>query len=285
MAQENLRGAADAVERLGRLEVGVAAEEIDRWRAAADAMVVPVDAGLGIHLQDEDFTRHAPFDFAGTPASKYPLIMHVPYVELYRRQVVKQADLVLAMVLHPQAFTAEQKRANFAYYERLTVRDSSLSAGVQAVMAAQLGDVQLAHDYLAEAILLDHHDTAHNTADGLHLAALASGWMAVIAGLAGAREHQDRLSFAPRLPDGMARVAFSYAFRGRRLHITLDQRTATYGLRRGEPLAVEHYGHLVELVGGGDRTLPIPPAGPLPAFEQPPGRAPASRRLRSHATL
>lgn len=278
MAQANLRAAAELVDRLGIGLLGVDVDEVAAWRAAADAMAIPYDDALGIHLQDEDFARHAPFDFEGTPPDRYPLLLHVPYFELYRRKVVKQPDLVLAMALHGEAFTAAQKRRNLVYYEPLTVRDSSLSAGTQAVLAAEVGDIALAYDYLAEAVLLDHHDSAHNTADGLHLAALAGGWSAVINGLAGTREHGARLSFAPRLPEGIERIAFPLAFRGRRLRVEITPASAAYVLESGAALEVEHWGTALT-VGPGEPTLaPIPEPGSVPVLRQPPGRAPERRR-------
>jgi len=242
-------------------------------------MTLPYDAELGIHLQDEDFARHAPFDFAAVGPEDYPLLLHVPYFELYRRQVVKQPDLVLAMALRGEAFTAEQKRRNLAYYEPLTVRDSSLSAGTQALLAAEVGDVQLAYDYLAEAILLDHHDSARNTADGLHLAALAGGWAAVVNGLAGTRERDGRLSFAPRLPDGIERIAFPLAFRGRRLRVEITPTSATYTLRSGAVLELDHWGEVLAVRPGEQKCARLPEPGPAPLLRQPPGRAPERRRI------
>ena len=129
MAQQNLRAAADACARwpdaAARLEVSQ--DEIDRWRAAADAVRLPYDDEIGVHAQSEDFTQHGEWDFAGTPPEHYPLLLHYPYFQLYRKQVIKQADLVLAMHLRGDAFSAEEKARNFAYYEARTVRDSSLS--------------------------------------------------------------------------------------------------------------------------------------------------------------
>ena len=283
MAQANLRAAADAVERHGHADLGVQALEVEAWRRAADAMVIPYDPELGVHLQDEDFARHPPFDFEALAEDSYPLLLHVPYFQLYRHRVVKQPDLVLAMALHGDAFTLEQKRANFAYYEALTVRDSSLSAGTQAVLAAEVGDIQLAYDYLAEAALLDHHDIAHNTADGLHLAALAGGRAAVIEGLAGARQYRGRLSFSPRLPQPLRGIAFPLTFRGRQLHITISAEAARYELRSGAGLEIEHWGEPVTLGGEEPVVVEIPPPGPVPALRQPPGRAPARRHGTSTA--
>ncbi len=151
-------------------------------------MVIPYDERLGVHQQAERFTDHDRWDFENTPPDKYPLLLHYPYFQLYRKQVVKQADLVLAMHLRGDAFTPEQKARNFAYYEALTVRDSSLSACTQSVIAAEVGQLELAHDYLAEAALMDLHDVQHNTRDGLHMASLAGAWTALVAGFGGMRD-------------------------------------------------------------------------------------------------
>ncbi|MFW6205533.1 MAG: glycoside hydrolase family 65 protein, partial [Actinomycetota bacterium] len=171
MAQRNLVGAADAVARhpdVGHA-LGVDEEEAASWRDAAHAMIVPYDEELGVHEQAEGFTRFQEWDFGSTRPEDYPLLLSHPYFDLYRRQVCKQADLVLAMHWRGDAFTAEQKARNFRYYEARTVRDSSLSACTQAVLAAETGYLELAHDYLGEAALVDLHDTHENTKDGVHL--------------------------------------------------------------------------------------------------------------------
>ncbi|MBI2691156.1 MAG: glycoside hydrolase family 65 protein [Solirubrobacterales bacterium] len=283
MAQANLRAAIDAVERYGREALEVSPDEVAAWRQAADLMTFPRDAELGVDLQDEDFARREPFDFEAALPEEYPLLLSVPYFQIYRHQVVKQPDLVLAMVMYPDAFTAEQKRRNFAYYEALTVRDSSLAAGTQAVIAAELGDVQLAYDYLAEAALLDHHDLARNTGHGLHLAALAGGITAVIAGLGGARERDGRLSFCPRLPDQLSRIAFPFAFQGRVLRVEIASSHASYELLDGAPLQIEHWGVPLLLDSKQCAVEPIPPAPTAAPFRQPTGRAPGRRQRHGQA--
>ena len=278
MARANLRAAADVVERLGATALGVGPGEVAEWRRAADAMTIPYDSELGVHLQDEDFARHAPFEFDTTPPEDYPLLLHVSYFQLYRHQVVKQPDLVLAMALRGDSFSPAEKLANFAYYEALTVRDSSLAAGTQAVMAAEVGDVQLAYDYLAEATLLDHHDTENNTADGLHMGALAGGWMAVILGLGGARNHNGRLSFTPRLPEALRRLAFPFTFQGRHLRVEITPTETSYRLLSGGALEFDHWGEPLTVSPGGVVVRPIPPAPPVPVLRQPAGRSPSRRR-------
>jgi len=209
MAQRNLSAAASLAERHREAahQLGVDVEEMASWRDAAAAMLIPFDERLGVHPQSENFTEHAVWDFDATPSDHYPLLLHYPYFDLYRKQVVKQADLVLAMHLRPDAFTPEQKRRNFDYYEALTVRDSSLSACTQGVLAAEVGHLELALDYAAEAALMDLRDLEHNTRDGLHMASLAGTWIALVAGFGGMRDYE-QLSFAPRLPDAITRLSF-----------------------------------------------------------------------------
>jgi alpha,alpha-trehalose phosphorylase len=280
MAQRNLLAAADATKRHPNRArgLGVDAEEAASWRDAAEAMFVPYDEMLGVHPQAAGFTQHQVWDFAGTPADHYPLLFHYPYFDLYRKQVVKQADLVLAMQLRGSAFTAEQKARNFAYYERLTVRDSSLSACTQAVMAAEVGQLGLAYDYLGEAALMDLEDLEHNTRDGLHIASLAGTWAALVSGFGGLRFESGKAGFAPRLPEDIARLAFSLVIRGQRLRVEITQDHARYLTTNGEPLEITHYGKPVKLAGGKPEERPIPqvPASPRPS--QPPGREPAHRR-------
>jgi alpha,alpha-trehalose phosphorylase len=281
MARQNLRSAADAVDRYPVQASGLAvtAAEIADWRQAADAMLIPYDRFRGVHQQADGFTRHEVWDFARTKKSQYPLLQHFPYFELYRKQVIKQADLVLAMQAHPDAFSAEQKARNFAYYERLTVRDSSLSAATQAVLAAEVGHVQLAHDYLGETALIDLDNTEHNVRDGLHLAALAGGWTAAVAGLGGLRSQSGVLAFAPRLPPAITRLAFGVTVRGQLVRADISPSTATYLLVSGPPMQISHHGEPVTLIAGGALTMDVPPARAVSPVSQPHGRTPASRRL------
>lgn len=277
MAQHNLRAAAETAKRYPRVAhaLHVDSEEIKGWSEAAKHMFVPYDKRLGVTPQDTAFTEHEVWNFADTKLEQYPLLLHFPYFDLYRKQVTKQADLVLAMQLYSEAFTSEQKARNFAYYEPLTTRDSSLSASTQAVLAAEVGHLQLAYDYLGEAALMDLDDLEHNTRDGLHMASLAGTWIILVEGFGGLRFHNGSLSFAPRLPDGITRLAFHMMFRHRCLRVEVTAKEATYFLLEGKPLKTKHHGDEITLSVGQPVTCAIRPikAGPRP--DQPPGRAPA----------
>jgi alpha,alpha-trehalose phosphorylase len=280
MASYNLRHAAEAIKRYPHMaqRLGVDDSEAESWREASEKMFIPYDERLGVTPQAEAFTEHEVWNFAATPPEKYPLLLHFPYFDLYRKQVIKQADLVLAMQLCTDAFTLEQKTRNFAYYEPLTVRDSSLSANTQAVIAAEVGQLELAYDYLAEAAFMDLKDLQHNTRNGLHIASLAGTWTALVAGLGGMRPHDGTISFAPRVPDGITRLKFHFTFRSRLIRVEVAAKDATYYLLEGSPLKTWHHGEEITLSLDKAVTRPIPPiqAGPRPT--QPQGCAPVPRR-------
>ena len=279
MARHNLRAAAEAAKRYPEKAraLGVDGKELAAWHEAAENMFFPFDERLGVIPQNETFTEHEVWDFEATASDQYPLFLHFPYFDIYRKQVIKQADLVLAMHLFSSSFTLEEKSRNFAYYEALTVRDSSLSAATQGVLAAEVGHPQLAYDYLGEAAFMDLYDLEHNVRDGLHIASLAGAWTALVAGLGGMRAQDGSITFAPRLPEGIERLTFRLMFRGRRLRVEVTPTEATYHLLDGEPLKTWHHGKEIALSSEKEVTRPIPPikAGPRP--EQPPGREPLAR--------
>ncbi|WP_198664098.1 glycoside hydrolase family 65 protein [Jiangella endophytica] len=248
MARENLRDAAAVVARLHSDDpdayaaladaVGLRPEEPEVWRRAATAMAVPYDEARGIHPQDAGFLRRETWDLDATPRDRFPLLLHYHPLVIYRRQVAKQADVVLAMFLLSDGFTTEQKRRNFAYYERLTTGDSSLSACVQSIVAAEIGEERAALDYFRYALFMDLGDVEGNVADGVHIAAAAGVWMALAYGFAGLRDRGGELSFDPRLPAGWTRLRLPLRFRDRQLEVVLTHEGETYRLVGGEPLDV-----------------------------------------------
>ena len=280
MAQRNLLGAVAACQRHQNRarELGVTPEEMAAWRAAAEHVLIPYDEKLGVHQQSEGFTRHEPWNFAATKPDQYPLLLHFAYFDLYRKQVVKQPDLVLAMQVCSNVFDREQRARNFDYYERITVRDSSLAASGQAVAAADAGHLRLALDYTAESALMDLHDLEHNVRDGLHLASLAGTWLAFVAGFGGMRDHGDLVEFAPRLPDGLTRMTLSILRRGCCLRVDVSTHEVGYSLTRGTgPLRISHHGEAFELSGSERVVRAIPSAPERRPPAQPAGREPAHR--------
>ncbi|AZI57203.1 glycoside hydrolase family 65 protein [Nakamurella antarctica] len=276
MAQHNLVSAAKAVQRNPDCaqELNVTALEVNAWHKAAKAMILPYDHELEVHSQSEGFTRHEVWDFDSTSSDQYPLLLHFHYFDLYRKQVVKQADLVLAMHLRGESFSSAEKARNFAYYEALTVRDSSLSVCAQAVLAAETGHLDLAYDYLTEAAMMDLGDLARNTRNGLHLASLAGVWTALVPGFAGMRDHGGTVAFTPRLPTGITRLTAKVCIRGSRLKVEIAPTATTYRVLEGQPLELLHYGQPMTVAIDSPIFLPNHerPAGPAPT--QPKSRAP-----------
>jgi len=280
MAARNMVEAAHAcVRHPGRAaELGVDEEEMAGWRDAAAHIAVPFDAELDVHQQAEGFTRHRRWDFQHTEPEDYPLLMSSPYYELYRSQVVKQADLVLALYMCGDRFTEEEKAKDFAFYEAITVRDSSLSAPCQAIVAAEVGHLDLAYDYFGESALIDLRDLAGNTDHGLHIASLSATWLVVVAGFGGLRDYNDVLAFAPRLPPRLNRLVFHVNFRGSRLRVTIVKGEATYEVLHGAPIELTHHGEHLRVCCGEPETREVPPAPRRATPKQPLHREPRRRQ-------
>jgi alpha,alpha-trehalose phosphorylase len=145
-------------------------------------------------------------------------------------------------------------------------------------MAAEVGHLDLAYDYLGEAALMDLRDLENNTRDGVHIASLAGTWVALVAGFGGLRAWDGMVNFAPRLPDGLSRLAFTLFIRGSRLRVEISHETATYSVADGKPVEVMHYGEKVSLRAGKPHVREIPAIPSRPRPSQPPGREPARRR-------
>jgi trehalose/maltose hydrolase-like predicted phosphorylase len=282
MAARNLRVAAEACGRhpAEAAATEVTADEVAAWRRAAETVFVPYDERLGVHPQSDRFTMLDEWPFDETQ-DQYPLLLSQPYVQLYRKQVIKQADLVLAMHWCGESFTDEQKARNVDYYERRTVRDSSLSACTQAIMAAEVGHLDLAYDYAHEAALIDLRDLHHNTKDGLHMASLGGAWLSLVAGFGGLRDTEGCLCLAPQLPAGMTRLSFRIMWRGMRLQVEVTPGGVVYRLRDGADasLTFRHDGEDVTVRAGEPLEMPLVKRSPLlPRPEQPPGCEPLDRQ-------
>jgi trehalose/maltose hydrolase-like predicted phosphorylase len=279
-AARNLTVAADAAQRHPNhaAKFGVDSEEIAQWRDAAAAVFVPYDERLRVHPQSLNFTQQPEWNFAAN--RKYPLLLHAHYLDLYRKQVVKQADLELAMFWFGDRFSDEDKARNVDYYERRTVRDSSLSACIQAIMAADVGHLELAHEYTYEAAAIDLNDLHHNTRDGLHIGSLAGTWMALVAGFGGLREREAGPAFNPQLPELIERLRFQVRWRGVRIQVDIRPTQVTYTIDDGEDatLTIFHAAEQLDLKAGHPQTRPIKARKPMlerPA--QPLGREPTPR--------
>jgi alpha,alpha-trehalose phosphorylase len=258
MARFNLRFAArvlrqiaesnaDALQRL-RHRTGVDLDEADAWDKAADLMYLPYDSTLGIHPQDESFLDLEPWDFEGTPRDRYPLLLHFHPLVIYRHQVLKQADVVLAMYLRGEHFDRETKRRNFDYYDPITTGDSSLSACVQSIAAGEVGYRDLAFDYFSQALHLDLADTHGNTVDGVHIANAAGVWAGLVNGFGGIRFTESGITIAPDLPDQWQGLSLGFVHCGSRCRLEV-------GRSGWEFTVIDGPGVVIELDSGSEQVL------------------------------
>jgi alpha,alpha-trehalose phosphorylase len=258
MARENLRYAAQTVESLRATKpdlynalvhkTALQPSEVEAWIRAAENMYVPYDEKLKIIPQDDNFLDREPWDFQNTPRDHYPLLLFYHPLNIYRKQVIKQADVVLAMFLLGDAFSPEAKQRNFEFYDPLTTGDSSLSSCVEAIIAAQIGDMEKAIRYGMAALLMDLADVGGNVKDGCHIASMGGTWMMLTYGFGGMRDDDGTLSFWPRrAPEDNAILRFPVTYRGQMLEVEIGLETVTYELREGERLVIHHETEEVQL--------------------------------------
>jgi len=251
MARENLRYAAKTVEWLRTIEpdaysalarkTALEPGEVEAWLKAAERMYLPYDETLQIIPQDDSFLDREPWDFESTSPGRYPLLLFYHPLNIYRKQVIKQADVVLAMFLLGDTFSLETKKRNFDFYDPLTTGDSSLSSCVEAIIAAQIGDVDKAISYGMAALLMDLADVGGNVKDGCHIASMGGTWMMLTYGLGGMRDDDGTLSFWPRkAPEDNAILRFPVTYRGQMLEIEIGVQQVQYTLREGDYLLIRH---------------------------------------------
>jgi alpha,alpha-trehalose phosphorylase len=261
MARFTLRFAADVVTRLRSEDLdahrslvaatGLADDEVADWTRAADSMCVLYDTELGINPQDDAFLGHEAWDWEGTPDDKYPLLLNFHPLVIYRHQVLKQADVVLATFLRGDEFAPDVQRRNFDYYDAISTGDSSLSACVQSIMAAEVGHADLAMHYFRESLYLDIANTHGNTVDGAHLANVGGVWACLVHGFAGVRDSGTHVRIAPRLPAGWQAMRFNLHRRGGDVAIAVDPTGATVTVESGEPVPILADGVITEVAPGG----------------------------------
>ena len=275
MARENLRFAAETAEGLRTREpeafqslmqkTGLDRSEVAAWRRAADNLYIPFDAPTGIFPQDDSFLEREPWDFENTPPDKYPLLLFHHPLNIYRRQVIKQADVLLAMFLLGHEFSLEAKRRNFEFYDPLTTGDSSLSSCIEAIVALEIGEYDKAVTYARAALLMDLADVGGNVRDGCHIASMGGTWMVLAYGFGGLRDYHGKLSFRPqRPPEAQASLQFSVAWRGQLLDVAISPDSTTYTLRKGDALTIRHDAEEITLT----RTIPAVVRPTLQPFEK-----------------
>ncbi|MFP4508609.1 MAG: glycoside hydrolase family 65 protein [Spirochaetaceae bacterium] len=241
---------------------GISVDELRQWTEAAEAMHIPYDEERGLYPQDDSFFRKAVWDFPGTPSEHYPLLLHYHPLSIYRFQVCKQPDVVLALLLQGDRFTAEEKRWNFDYYDALNTGDSSLSSCIQCVVAAELGYVERAYEYFMKTARMDLDDINRNVRDGIHFANMAGCWLSLVFGFGGMRDWGGTIRFSPRLPKKWSRIGFRIRLGDGLLEVQVEREHVRYTLIEGETLVIYHEADEVRLTSGHEVQKPLPDVRP-----------------------
>ncbi len=273
MARANLRSAAHLVEEMAATNpvayeraaesLHLTREEVASWKECAEGMVILHDESLGIHPQDEKFLQSELWDLENTPEHKRPLLLHFHPLVIYRFQVLKQADTILALFLKGDEFTPEEKRSDFEYYDPITTGDSTLSGVVQSVMAAEVGYQDMAMQYFLDGLYVDLADLHSNARDGVHIASTGGVWNALVYGFAGLRDHGGELTFDPRLPRDFLSMAFPLRVRGSKLRVRLTRSSIAFECVEGDGVTVTVRGEQLEVRPGESRSVILDDQGPL----------------------
>ena len=229
------------------------------------------------------FHEREVWDLPKTPANKKPLLLHFHPLVIYRFQVLKQADVVLALFLQGEQFTDEEKRADFEYYDPITTGDSSLSGVVQSIIAAEVGYHDLALRYFHDGLFVDLADLRQNTSEGVHVAAAGGIWSALAYGFGGMRDHGGEITFDPRLPESWAALTFRITIRDTRLRVTLRADSLDLAVEVGSTLTVGVRGKEIIVTHASPVTVPLDGQGPRIAGE--PDAKALRGTLRADGTL
>lgn len=269
MAQMHLQFAAELANWIGikypdhflRLSVKIRLEleEPAEWLRAAKAMYIPYDDELRIHPQDDTFLSKKKWNLNDTPKEHHPLLLHYHYLVIYRHQVCKQADVLLALLLLGDRFPLQVKQRDYDYYEPITTHDSSLSPSTFGILASEVGYHDKAYSYFVQTARGDLDNAHGNTAHGVHIAAMAGTWMAIVYGFAGMRAFNGNLEFTPMVPRPWSRYSFRFFFKSALVNVAIDFDDVEYTLIEGDFICFEHHGLLVELTEDSP-TLRLPTA-------------------------
>jgi alpha,alpha-trehalose phosphorylase len=225
-------------------------EELRLWKKASDNMYLPVvkvqalnGSGKEVYInpQDDSFLHKKPWDFERTSKDQYPLLLHFHPLYIYRHQVLKQADTVLAHFLTEDYQSTDVMKDSYEYYEKITTHDSSLSTCIYSIVASRLGLTKKAYNYFIQSALFDLEDHCGNTKHGIHTANMGGSYMALVYGFCGLRIKEDGLHFRPRLPKEFDGFCFKMNYRSRRLSIRMNKCQVELQLLNGDPLEVYVY--------------------------------------------
>ncbi|MBN9560019.1 MAG: glycoside hydrolase family 65 protein [Alphaproteobacteria bacterium] len=251
MLRSRWPGRAAALEE--KLELG--SEELADWRDATERMATGLDPASGLYEQFAGFHALEALDVAAYAHHKVPIDVVIGRERTQGAQVVKQADVVALIALLPEAFPGAMAKINFHHYEPRCAHGSSLSAAMHALVAARLGNPEIALRYLRETAALDL-DPDPNSAGGIRIAGLGGLWQAVVLGFGGIDLTGEAPRIDPHLPPGWQSLSFRICWRGRRIAVRVTGDTVGVGLVSGGAMEIVIAGKTCELEPGATVEVP-----------------------------
>ena len=244
----------DAVAPEFQTKLNVTAEERKHWQDIVDKMYLPEADVTDVNgVPRHVFAAHDTFlDKELVPVrdldpKNLPINQHWSWDRILRSPYIKQSDTLHAMYYFPDAFTEQQKRDNYEFYEPFTVHESSLSPSVHSIIAADLKMADKSVEFYERTARLDLDNYNNDTSDGLHITSMTGAWLSIVQGFAGMRVRDDQLHFEPFLPDKWQGYSFRFLFRGRLLSVAVDQNGSHVELLSGEPLTIDLAGEKLTL--------------------------------------
>lgn len=199
--------------------------EIKLFNEIADGLSIPVDPKRNIVWQCDDFdTAYAEIDIEGLWRDKTQLFGKFTTQEKrYRSKCLKQSDVIALMAVFPGAFTMEQKKASFDYYNPYTIHDSSNSICHNQMLAANMGYAEVAYDNWKKSIDIDF-GARPRASDGVHFANVGGMWQEAVLGFCGMASvlNADVLTFHPCLPEEIKEISFRLVWKGSRIQVTVS---------------------------------------------------------------
>ena len=182
-------------------------------------------------------------DLSSIPHDKFPLLLHFHPLYLYKHQVLKQADTVLAQFLLDEQ-NEEVLRNTYDYYEPITTHDSSLSRCIYSIMAFRLGRHQKGTEFLKEVIETDYENSHKNTEHGLHVANLGGSYLGLIYGVAGLRIHDSHVSLRPIRTTEFSDYEFSFYYHGVLVKVSIGEKIIIHSTGK---VTIKLFNQLIEV--------------------------------------
>lgn len=239
MAQRTFQFTLDLLELADQKQVSK--DEANNWRRMSDNMILHYRDGL-VYEQHEGYFNLPHINVRSIPRSQFPLYEHWSYDRIYRYDMIKQPDVLMAMFLHPAAFSQDVLAANYDYYEPRCIHESSLSPSVHAILAASLGRHEEAARFFGFSTRLDLDNYNRNTHEGLHLTSIAAAWVSIVYGFGGLRSDGPVLSLSPMLPAGWQSYQFCFKSGASWVKAEVIPDGCRLSLLEGPPVKLLHYG-------------------------------------------